>query len=189
MKRRDPSDWEEIKDPDSVPRDLEAGPVVTELPGGVVDDENYAWKRPEGGTYMPPTHRMSSEELLNRASQAKTQRSPQQMTDYARQRRRRQFLLRTLVTFALFGVIVILGWAIKGQVDLREEILSGTTPSSKTSAGTTAMGGTTETGLNSTEGGMTAVPSASVSIEIVGSWADRTPTEASTVPTSSASLN
>ncbi len=183
MKRRNTSDWEDIRDPDQIPADVEPESYAAQLPDGedYVDDVN--WQRPPGGDYRNfagSGQRRSSEELYSRASQKKSERvAGDPRSAYVRRRKRNQLLLRSGITLALVAIVGVLLWAIKGQLDLREDIrsiASGETFQTQENDPSMVVG---ETNVTTVEPDVTE-PLVSVSVEIVGSWADRSPVTEST---------
>lgn len=185
MKRNSPSDWEpadweEINDPEQTPRNLEDDPLEEELPTGERYDEDQPWRRPEGGRYrsqMDPSQSemRSSERLYHKASQAKTDRGSTEAhaNEFLRRSSRKRVISQTVVTLLLLVVIGLLSWGIKTQLDLRVEIQGRPTLPSVSGGGTPLTSSQTDS-TSSEESGETT-PLASVSVEIIGSWADRTP--------------
>ncbi len=190
MKRNNPSDWEEIQDPELYPQDLEEAPLEDALPTGERYDEDQVWRRPdrtygaqspvpkrsqkEGASYEEGQAMRSSEQLYYRASQAKSYRSSDKVTHnhFTKKASRRRIIIQTSVTLALLAVIGLLAFGIMNQLDLREEIQGRPTLAS-VSGGTPLTSAPTEADV-SRESEVTE-PLASVSVEIIGSWADRSP--------------
>lgn len=175
MKRRQSPDWEELRDPDSIPRDVkDTRPSEALLPDGEKPQEDYAWRRPEKDytAETPAIHGevRSSEALYRRASAAKSQRAPEpdepQFYDSGRSRR---LLFRGLVTLVLVLITGALLLAIKAQLDLRSDIL-------KQSAEASLRAAAAETTVPVNQAAVTETKPQNlpeVSVAIVGSWASR----------------
>ncbi len=188
MKRREQSDWEELRDPESIPSDIEQTPEEGRLPDGAPADEDYVWRRPDrdysgteeaaGSSYRekasaeaPEQQVLSSEELYRKASRAKNRRlsEPQEPEFYDAARRRGSFL-RLLVTLVLLALCAVLVIAVKSQLDLREDLIrrSEALADSETDlSAEVSAGGDTAESAEASE----SLPE--VSVEIIGSWADR----------------
>lgn len=185
MKRKQFSEWEELKDPDRIPRDIEAPHKEQRLPDGSEPDENYLWRRPDKDYTAPvpssetssertsakretvtKRQMLSSEELYKRASEAKSQRIPKNVEPkFYDSRKKRKKISRGVITGVLTVLLFVLLFAVKNQIDYREKMIkeSEEQAASLAAAATNAGDETAET---------TAVQAAA-SVEIVGSWADR----------------
>lgn len=187
MKRRQNSDWEEIRDPDSVPRNIEHEPEEKTLPDGERPDDDWAWRRPErdyshyeqlrepeqkeAEAYGRRSHEvLSSEELYRRAQQAKAERLAEPLEpQFYDSRRRRGLIWRSVITVVLVAVTAILLLAIKNQLDLREQLLQ----QSKQQEQLQSADQTQPQGNVQTAAGSSGETQPEVSIQIIGSWADR----------------
>lgn len=214
MKRND-NDWKDWKNPDLEPKELHPDEESTyEYPEDISPEDDYMWKRPEkdwqkeadqsrfddledvdatAGRYQASQNAnrrskssRSSENLYRKANSVKERRYYDEEFVVTKNPEYGKIIIRSLITLVLLGIIALLFFAIRKEIEQRDILLKNkviTSTSDKTELGTNTyqtknIANNSDTTVGADSSGTTtqatdAEVDTTVTIKIAGNWYER----------------